>query len=347
MPVAPAKVEYRRLGNSGLRVSVPILGGGHFTGNKAFAPFVLNEDAGIELLKAAWDRGINTIDTSNNYWCGESEVTVGKFVKKYNIPRNKLVILTKCFFPVTDDFISGISNIALLNTRDYVNQAGLSRAAIFNAVEASLARLDTPYIDLYQIHRFDPETPVEETMKALHDLVQSGKVRYIGASSMRAWQFAHMNEVARRNGWTTFVSMQNEYSLLYREEEREMLPYCKFHGIGVIPWSPLARGDLARPRNSPETNRQKMFKNTSLEIKANEADAEIVDRVDALAKKHGWSMPQVALFWVKTKATSPIIGVDSVERLEGSLTEGLELTAEEIATLEEPYKDLPVRGLTI
>ncbi|KIY53445.1 Aldo/keto reductase [Fistulina hepatica ATCC 64428] len=354
MPVAPVKVEYRRLGNSGLRVSVPILGAGHLAGNKAFASFGLNEDAGIELLKAAWDRGINTIDTANTYWSGESEVTVGKFVKKYNIPRNKLVILTKCFFAVTEDFIHDQLNPALLNSRDYVNQAGLSRAAIFNAVEASLARLDTPYIDLYQIHRFDPETPVEETMKALHDLVQSGKVRYIGASSMRAWQFAHMNEVARRNGWTTFVSMQNEYSLLYREEatdsfskEREMLPYCKFHGIGVIPWSPLGGGDLARPRNSPETVRQKLLKNTPLEIKANEADAEIVDRVDALAKKRGWSMPQVALFWVKTKATSPIIGVNSIERLEGSLTEGLELTAEEIATLEEPYKDLPVRGLTV
>ncbi|KIY48052.1 Aldo/keto reductase [Fistulina hepatica ATCC 64428] len=336
MPVAPAKVEYRRLGNSGLRVSVPILGGAHFAGNKASAPFILNEDAGIEVLKAAWDRGINTIDTANTYWSGESEVTIGKFIKKYNVPRNKLVILTKCFFPVTKDFMQEHLDPALRNTRDYVNQAGLSRAAIFNAVEASLARLDTPYIDLYQIHRFDPETPVEETMKALHDLVQSGKVRYIGASSMRAWQFAHMNEVARRNGWTTFVSMQNEYSLLYREEEREMLPYCKSHGIGIIPWSPLAGGNLARPNDAPETDRKKLFKNTPADIKVPDTGVEIIDRVDTLAKKHGWSMPQVALSWVKTKATSPIIGVSSVERLEGNLTGGLELTDEEIASLEEP-----------
>ncbi|KIY53427.1 Aldo/keto reductase [Fistulina hepatica ATCC 64428] len=333
MPVTPAKVEYRRLGNSGLRVSVPIvtvITPGHVQS------FLLNEDAGIELLKAAWDRGINTIDTANNYWCGESELTIGKFMKKYNIPRNKLVILTKCFFPVTEDFIDGISNTALLNTRDYLNQAGLSRAAIFNAVEASLARLDTPYIDLYQIHRFDPDTPVEETMKALHDLVQSGKVRYIGASTMRTWQFAHMNEVARRNGWTTFVSMQNEYSLLYREEEREMLPYCKFHGIGIIPWSPLAGGVLARPNNSPETERQKVFKGNPAYVDVHETEAQVVDQVEALAKKHGWSMAQVALSWIKSKTTSPIIGVNSVERLEGNFTGGLELTAEEIASLEEP-----------
>ncbi|KIY53431.1 Aldo/keto reductase [Fistulina hepatica ATCC 64428] len=338
MPFAPAKVEYRRLGNSGLRVSVPIVSSCLLVIQSYVQPFLLSEDAGIELLKAAWDRGVNTIDTSNIYWYGQSEVTIGKFTKRFLLQR--LYFFQAFLLTIHLNPMDNLRDPALLNSRDYVNQAGLSRAAIFNAVEVSLARLDTPYIDLYQIYRFDPETPVEETMKALHDLEQSGKVRYIGASSMRAWQFAHMNEVARRNGWTTFVSMQNEYSLIYREEEREMLPYCKFHGIDIIPWKfcfhPVCAGVLARPNNSPETDRQKVTKGTPIYIDVHETEAEIVDRVEALAKKHGWSMPQVALSWVKSKGTSPIIGVNSVERLEGNLTGRLELTAEEISSLEEP-----------
>ena len=180
---------------------------------------VFNSSAPLQFLDTFYDNGGNFIDTANNYSNGESERIIGKFLKKYNIPRHRVVILTKCYFPCRDEdtaFTSILDN----NTRDYVNQSGLSRAAIFNQVEASLARLQTSYVDMLQIHRFDPDTPIKETMKALYDLVQSGKVRYLGASSMRTWQFAKMNEVAARNGWTSFVSMQSEYSLLYREEVR-------------------------------------------------------------------------------------------------------------------------------
>ena len=217
-------VEYRRLGNSGLRVSVPILGAMSY-GSSKWAPWVLDQDKSIELLKAAWNYGITTIDTANLYSNGESERVIGRFLKEYDIPRHRVVILTKCFW-VTHEDVSFVpypfGKEDVTNARDYVNNAGLSRTAIFNQVEASLKRLDTSYIDLLQIHRFDPNTPIEETMRALHDLVTSGKVRYIGASSMRAWQFAEMNAVAERNGWTKFVSMQSEYSLLYREDVRSI-----------------------------------------------------------------------------------------------------------------------------
>ena len=216
------QVEYRRLGQSGLRVSVPIVGAMSF-GSPKWQPWVVDEEKAIPLLKAAWDRGVTTIDTANVYSNGESERIIGRFLKKYDIPRHRVLIFTKCNFLTHDDVgMSTFGRPELNDDRDYVNQAGLSRAAIFNQVEASLARLQTPYIDLLQIHRFDPNTPVAETMKALHDLVQSGKVRYIGASSMRAWQFAEMNAVAEKNGWTTFVSMQSEYSLLYREDVSQL-----------------------------------------------------------------------------------------------------------------------------
>lgn len=219
-------VEYRKLGQCGLRVSVPILGGGSF-GSSKWMPWVGNEEEGFEILKAAWDRGVTTIDTANNYSNGESERIIGNFLKKYDIPRHRVVILTKCFHLSHDDpGVLTFEHPELQDSRDYVNQPGLSRAAIFNQVDASLARLDTPYIDLLQIHRFDPSTPIEETMKALHDLVQSGKVRYLGASSMRTWQFVKMNEIAKQYGWTPFVSMQCEYSLLYREEVCLSYLYC-------------------------------------------------------------------------------------------------------------------------
>jgi aryl-alcohol dehydrogenase-like predicted oxidoreductase len=188
-------------------------------GSPQWAPWVVEEEQSLAVLKAAWDRGINTIDTANVYSNGESEKIVAKFIEKYNIPRHQVLILTKCNGLVAKDpGTRTYLNPSLKNLPDYVNQSGLSRAAIFNAVDASLERLKTPYIDLLQIHRFDPNVPVEETMKALHDLVERGKVRYIGASSMRCWQFARMNEIAEKHGWTKFISMQNEYSLLYREE---------------------------------------------------------------------------------------------------------------------------------
>ncbi|EEB89635.1 hypothetical protein MPER_12246 [Moniliophthora perniciosa FA553] len=337
-------VEYRQLGSSGLRVSVPIIGAMSY-GSPEWAPWVTGEEKSLEILKAAWDRGINTIDTANVYSNGESEKVVAAFIEKYKIPRHQVIIASKCFGLVADEVgVRTVLKPELKNARQYVNQSGLSRAAIFNAVDASLERLKTSYIDLLQIHRYDPDVTAEETMKALHDLVQSGKVRYIGASSMRTWQFAHLNDVAAKNGWTKFVSMQNEYSLLYREEEREMLPYCRFNGIGVIPWAPLAAGDLARPLSTADTTRIESTKGTPWEHKFSEADKTIINRVEEIAKKRGVSMAQVALAWASAKVASPIVGTSSVKRLEENITTGFVLDEKEMQYLEEPYVPKPVRG---
>uniref|UniRef100_D8Q5Y9 NADP-dependent oxidoreductase domain-containing protein n=2 Tax=Schizophyllum commune (strain H4-8 / FGSC 9210) TaxID=578458 RepID=D8Q5Y9_SCHCM len=336
---AAGQVTYRQLGKSGLRISVPILGTMSF-GNPEWAAFgakwVLGEEESLRILKTAWDMGINTFDTSNNYSNGDSERMLAKFIEKYNIPREEIIIATKCFHLVSKD-PTAVSRARpdLLNTREYLNRAGLSRAAIFNAVDASLARLNTPYIDLYQIHRFDPTVPAEETMEALHDLVHAGKVRYIGASAMRCWQFAHLDTVAEKNGWTKFVSMQNQVSLLYREEEREMLAYCKFNGIGVIPYSPLFGGKLARPLKSDTTARETAV-TAMMSGDVSEADRAIIARVQEIAERRGWKMSQVALAWVASKTDSPIVGANSPERALESAIGGLELTKEEVAYLEEP-----------
>lgn len=229
------KAEYRQLGKSGLRVSVPIIGAMSF-GDKRWQKWVIEEDESLPLLKAAYDRGVNTWDTANVYSNGASEEIIGKAIKKYNIPRQKLVICTKCCGTVREG--NDPETMALQDidkTVDYVNQRGLSRQGVFAAVNASLKRLDTDYIDLLQIHRFDKSVPVEETMKALHDLVESGKVHYIGASSMWSYQFATLQFTAEKRGWTKFVSMQNAYNLLYREEEREMNKFCLETGVGLIP----------------------------------------------------------------------------------------------------------------
>ncbi|ESK95250.1 aldo keto reductase [Moniliophthora roreri MCA 2997] len=340
------QVQYRQLGSSGLRVSVPILGAMSF-GSTEWQSWVLDEDKSIEILKAAWDRGINTFDTANMYSNGESERIIGKFIEKYNIPRNQLVILTKCFFHVAPkpSEHTPLKMAELNQQRQYVNQGGLSRAAIFNQVEASLQRLNTTYIDLLQIHRRDPETPAEETMKALHDLVQSGKVRYIGASAMKAWQFAHMNEVAARNGWTKFVSMQDEYSLLYREEEREMHAYCRFHGIGIIPYGPLNGGHLARPLGT-STVRDESAKGTPWAFNPTDADRAILSRVEELAQKHGVTMAKIALAWIDLKVSSPIVGTSSVKRIEDNIPDpNLKLSDEEVKYLEELYVPKAIRGL--
>jgi len=338
-----AQVEYRQLGKSGLKVSVPILGAMSF-GSDKWAPWVINENDAIPLLKAAWDRGVTTIDTANVYSNGESERIVGRFIKQYNIPRDKLIIATKCFGLVASEpGIRSSITPGLDKLKEYVNQSGLSRAAIFNAVNASLERLQTSYIDLLQIHRFDSKTPVEETMKALHDLVESGKVRYIGASSMRCWQFAMLNEVAEKKGWTKFVSMQDEYSLLYREEEREMHQYCNYNGIGIIPWAPLAAGDLARPLGT-STTRKDISKGSPFENKLKASDELIIKRVEELSQKKGCTMGQIALAWVQTKVSSPIVGCSSVKRLDEAIVKGVALTPEEIQYLEEPYEPRPLRG---
>jgi len=295
------------------------------------------------MLKAAWDLGINTIDTANVYSNGISEEIIGEFIEKNKIPRHEIVILTKCNGLVADSpDIRAFMRPELKEVAKYQNQYGLSRASIFNAVDASLKRLKTSYIDLLQIHRFDPEVPAEEIMKALHDLIQSGKVRYIGASSMRTWQFSHLNHVAEKNGWTKFVSMQNEHSLLYREEERDMNPYCDFEGIGLIPWAPIAGGALARPVNAQASTvrGEGMVKNGGL----SDSDKEIVNRVEEVAKKKGWTMAQVATVWSISKVSSPIIGFSSIERLKEALVSDKKLTDEERKYLEEPYVPKPVRG---
>ena len=289
--VENSKCEYRRLGNSGLRVSVPIFGCMSF-GDPRTLDWAIGEDEALPLLKAAYDRGLNTWDTANVYSNGVSEVIVGKAIKKYNIPREKVVILTKCNFAVGEqpELRAFMFRPQIDASKDYVNNHGLSRAAIFNQVEASLKRLDTPYIDLLQIHRFDPDTPIEETMKALHDLVQSGKVRYIGASSMWATQFARLQFCAERNGWTKFVSMQNQYNLLYREEEREMNRFCNDTGVGLIPWAPLCRGHLARrPEQYGTTTRSQGEKATQPGAHGTvEPDLTIINRAVELADKHEW-----------------------------------------------------------
>ncbi|OJD40215.1 aldo-keto reductase [Diplodia corticola] len=340
------QVTYKQLGTSGLRVSVPILGAMSI-GHKDWQNWVVHDEAEVfKLLQAAYDRGLNSWDTANIYSNGVSEELIGRFLKHAQIPRRKVVLLTKCFGYVGET--PGLSTMQYpqaRDTRDYVNQGGLSRAAIFNAVDASLERLQTSYIDVLQIHRFDPEVPVEETMEALHDLVRAGKVRYIGASSMWAYQFAKMQFAAERRGWTKFVSMQNHYSLCYREEEREMIPFCKESGVGLIPWSPLFRGLLARPLDTPETDRTKAMKDLPINVPVTDADNQIISRVEELAKKKGWAMSQVALAWILQKGAIPIVGLSSVKRLDEAVkVTGKELTDEEIKYLEEPYVPRAVSG---
>lgn len=273
-----------------------------------------------------------------------SEEIVGKAIKKYNIPREKVVILTKCHWAVGEEPEARhfVSRAAFEASKDYQNAFGLSRAAIFNQVEASLRRLDTPYIDLLQIHRFDARTPVEETMKALHDLVQSGKVRYIGASSMWATQFARLQFAAEKNGWTKFVSMQNHYNLLYREEEREMNRFCNDTGVGLIPWAPLCRGHLARkPADFGSTDRS----SREDKGKTGQTDLAIIGRVVELAEKHDWAIAHVSLAWINKRVASPIIGFSSVERIEQAISaRGKVLSDEEEKYLEELYQPKAIDG---
>ncbi|KAF6816060.1 aldo-keto reductase [Colletotrichum sojae] len=338
------KVEYARLGTSGLRVSVPILGGMSL-GSSEWAPWVLDEEASIEILKAAYDRGINTWDTANMYSNGVSEEVIGKAIKKYNIPRQKLVLMTKCAIYVGEEVSMAGPALGehMAKSKDYINQGGLSRKAIFKAVDDALARLDTTYIDLFQIHRFDPLTPIEETMKALHDLVEAGKILYIGASSMWATQFAQMQFVAEKHGWTKFVSMQNFYNLMYREEEREMNRFCDATGVAIMPWSPLFGGKLARPASQADSKRSQTKGPWNPDL--TEADLEIIRRVEEVAGKKGWSMSQVALAWLRAKGGVPVTGFNSVVRVdEACELRGKSLTAEEMKYLEEPYVPKPIVG---
>ena len=337
-----SKAEYKQLGKCGLRVSVPILGAMTF-GDPTWQKWVLDKEQSLPLLKAAYDRGLNTWDTANIYSNGVSEEIIGEAIKKYSIPRHKLVILTKCFAFIGEEPWYQ-NNPSMTTSKDYVNHGGLSRAAIFQACDASLARLGTPYIDLYQIHRFDPNVPIAETMEALHDLVRAGKVRYIGASSMWAHQFAMMQAVAEANGWTKFVSMQNHYNLLYREEEREMNRYCDATGVGLIPWAPLCRGILARPPTDEKADTTRAEGDRS-QTGYSDVDKKIVQRVKETADKKGWKMSHVALAWINKRVASPIIGFSSVDRIdEGIDVRGKVLTDEEEKYLEELYQARAVEG---
>nr|WGM49230.1 aldehyde reductase [Boreostereum vibrans] len=340
------RVPYVRLGNSGLKVSKIILGCMSY-GNPSWQEWVLNEEDSIEQIKFAYQNGIQTFDTANAYSNGDSERILGKAIKQLGLPREEIVVMTKVYFisgrTPTEPLIFSISEG---EKKGYVNQRGLSRKHIFDSVKASLKRLDLEYIDVLQCHRFDVDTPIEETMQALHDVVQAGYVRYVGMSSCYAWQFHAMQNYAINNKLTPFISMQNHYNMLYREEEREMMPTLKHFGVGSIPWSPLARGAVCRPVSQVKSTQRSGTDMLAPDvyIGASTAGPVIVERVEELAKKHGASMAQIALAWVMEKpgVTAPIIGTTSMEKLKDNLGAlDVKLSEEDIKYLDEPY--LPVR----
>jgi len=321
-------LKYTKLGSTGLDVSPVCLGcmsygvpsrGGH--------PWSLDEEASRPFIRQAFEAGINFFDTANVYSDGTSEEIVGRLLAEF-APREEIVLATK---------VHGVMRRA-------PNGRGLSRKAIVHELDASLRRLGTDYVDLYQIHRWDSHTPIEETMEALHDVVKAGKVRYLGASSMWAWQFAKAQHVAERNGWTKFVSMQNHYNVVYREEEREMLPLCLDQGVGAIPWSPLARGLVTR---DPGTTTERAETDEFGKQLYRTADAGVIDAVATIAEKRGVPRAQIALAWVSKHpaVTAPIFGATKVHHLDDAIAStDIELTPEEISALESPYTPQPVQG---
>ncbi|KCZ84555.1 protein YajO [Hyphomonas adhaerens MHS-3] len=325
-------MDYVNFGNTGLKVSRLCLGCMSFgEPDRGQHPWSLTEDASRPLIRRAVELGFNFFDTANMYSGGSSEEIIGRALKDFAY-RDEIVIATKAHFP----------------WRLAPNTMGLSRKSLFAAIDDSLSRLGTDYVDLFQIHRFDPTTPIEETMEALHDIVKAGKARYIGASSMWAWQFQKMQVTAKANGWTQFVSMQNYVNLLYREEEREMLPYCASEGVAVMPWSPLARGRLTRDWDETTERSETDRVQGLLYTKAVEADKKVVETVAGIAKERGVPRAQVAMAWLlhKPVITSPIIGATKMGHLEDAVaaTE-LKLSDEEIARLEAPYVPHEVVGL--
>ena len=324
-------MQYVRLGKTGLKVSRICLGTMTY-GTPTWRPWVLDEEASRPFIKRALDLGITFFDTADMYSIGVSEEVVGRALKDF-ATRDQVVIATKGFWPVGRG----------------PNDRGLSRKHLFDAIDGSLRRLAVDYVDLYQIHRFDPDTPIAETLEALHDIVKAGKARYIGASSMASWQFAKMLYVADHHGWTRFVSMQNHYNLVYREEEREMLPLCLEEGVGVIPWSPLARGFLAGNRRKGEFGDTSRAKTDDFahELYYTDADFLVADRVVTLAKRHGVKPTQVALAWMLSKSavTAPIVGASTLSHLDDAVESlDVKLSAEDIACVEEPYTPHPVLG---
>jgi aryl-alcohol dehydrogenase-like predicted oxidoreductase len=323
-------MDYVNLGNTGLKVSRICLGTMTY-GSKTWREWVLEEEESLPFIRRALELGINFFDTADVYSLGRSEEILGKALKDFGPERERIVVATKLFNPMSDD----------------PNQRGLSRKHIRHAVDNSLRRLQVDYIDLYQIHRFDPHTPIEETVAALSELVDDGKVLYLGASSMWAWQFATMLHTADQLGGHRFVTMQNHYNLLYREEEREMMPLCEAEGIGVIPWSPLARGVLTGNRQAKTVRSTTDAFSSQLYDKTKEADERVVDDVVAVAKKRGVPPAQIALAWLlhQSAVTAPIVGASKMPHLEDAVAAAsLELSEEEIRQLEQNYVPHAVVG---
>jgi aryl-alcohol dehydrogenase (NADP+) len=325
-------MDYVRLGSTGLKVSRLCLGTMTY-GTSKWREWVLDEEASRPLIRHALEAGINFFDTADMYSLGASEEVLGRALRDFGPGRERVVVATKVFHPVGDD----------------PNERGLSRKHIMHAIDNSLRRLGTDYVDLYQIHRFDPETPIEETLEALHDVVKAGKARYLGASSMLSWQFAKMLYVAEANGWTRFVTMQNHYNLIYREEEREMIPLCLEEGIGVIPWSPLARGKLAGKREPTVRARTDTYAEKLYGGGIEEADARVVESLENVARARGTPPAQLALAWLMQKAgvTAPIIGASKQQHIDDAVAAmSVNLTAAEVARVESEYISHPLAGIT-
>ena len=326
-------MKYVNLGKTGLKVSKICLGTMTF-GSPEWRNWVMGEAEALPFIKRALDLGINFFDTADVYSIGQSEVVLGNSLRKLGVQRDRVVIATKVHGSMGDD----------------PNQRGQSKKHIKHAVDDSLRRLGVDYIDLYQIHRFDPHTPMEEALEALDSLVRAGKVLYLGASSMYAWQFAKLLYTADRLGLSRFVSMQNHYNLVYREEEREMNPLCAAEGVGLIPWSPLARGFLTknRPKGTEGATLRAQNDGFAQHLYKEAADHDVVDQVSSIAEKRGVSNAQVALSWLlhQPAVTAPIVGATRLEHIEDAVKAvDLELSPEEIETLRKPYVPHPVLGL--
>jgi aryl-alcohol dehydrogenase (NADP+) len=324
-------MDYVRLGNTGLKVSRLCLGCMTY-GTSKWRPWVLDEEASRPFIKRALEHGINFFDTADIYSLGVSEEVVGRALKDY-AKRHEVVIATKLYNKMGEA----------------PNDRGLSRKHIFDAIDASLRRLQVDHVDLYQIHRWDSETPIEETLEALNDVVRAGKARYIGASSMYAWQFAKALHTSERNGWVRFVSMQNHYNLVYREEEREMNPLCRDQGVGLIPWSPLARGFLAgnRTREKSGSTVRARTDDFAQQMYYQPDDFTVADRLQEVAREHNRKPTQIALAWILSRPgmTAPIIGASKMEHLDDAVAAlGVKLSDDDVKRLEEPYRPHPILG---
>ena len=325
-------MQYVNLGKTGMKVSRLCLGMMSY-GSKTWREWILDEDEAKPFINRALDAGINFFDTADVYSVGESEKVTGNLIKHFGVKRENIIVATKVFNPMSDE----------------VNDRGNSRKHIMDSIDKSLQRLQMDYVDLYQIHRWDYETPIEETMEALHDVVKAGKARYIGASSMFAWQFSKAQYTAQSHGWTRFVSMQNHYNLVYREEEREMIPLCLDQGVGLIPWSPMARGFFAGNRKrggGGETTRANTdpFANG---LYFRDEDFTVAERAAEMAKERNVTASQIALAWVLNKPyiSSPIIGATKIDHLDQAIAAlDIKLSGDEVKNLEELYKPHPILG---